>query len=60
MLTFGQRAVSAGDVNGDGFADILVSAPFYDGGSIDTGQVNLYFGSTDGLNFHHRLEHHGQ
>ncbi len=27
----------------------MVSAPFYDGGSIDTGQVNLYFGSTDGL-----------
>lgn len=46
---FGQRAVTAGDINGDGLADVLVSAPFYDGSSTDTGQVNLYLGSNSGL-----------
>jgi len=41
------RAVStAGDVNGDGYAEILVGAPDY--GSQDTGRVWIYFGSANG------------
>jgi len=38
---FGRSVASAGDVNGDGFADFVVSAHFQDNG----GSVYLYFGS---------------
>lgn len=52
--TFGSLApnvAGAGDVNGDGFADLLVAVPAADGFSEDlpTGDVVLYFGSADGL-----------
>ena len=46
---FGYSVASAGDVNGDGFDDVLVGAPFYDNGQIDEGAVFLYFGSNQGL-----------
>lgn len=39
----------AGDVNGDGFDDVLVGAPWYDGGSVDTGRAYLFLGSPFGL-----------
>jgi hypothetical protein len=39
-------AVGAGDVNGDGFDDVLVGAPGANGG---TGKVYLHFGSAAGL-----------
>lgn len=42
----GSYVAAAGDVNGDGFADILVGAPGY--GS-SRGQVSLFLGSTAGL-----------
>ena len=35
----------AGDVNGDGFADVIVGAPEYDNGQIDEGRVDLYYGN---------------
>ncbi|MBV7329132.1 FG-GAP repeat protein [Chloroflexi bacterium TSY] len=44
--TFGDAAAAPGDVNGDGFADILISAPGYNEGA---GLVALYLGSGDGL-----------
>ena len=34
----------AGDVNGDGFADLLVGAPFTDAGGTDRGAAYLVFG----------------
>jgi hypothetical protein len=37
----------AGDVNGDGFGDLLVSAPYHDNGQVDEGQVFLYLGGPD-------------
>ncbi len=40
------REVQAGDLNGDGFADLAVAAPFEDVGSArDAGGVNVLFGS---------------
>jgi hypothetical protein len=39
---------SAGDVNNDGFGDVLVGAYFYDNDTLDEGRVYLYLGSTSG------------
>ncbi|MBN1677759.1 MAG: FG-GAP repeat protein [Candidatus Thermoplasmatota archaeon] len=46
---FGFSVSSAGDVNNDGFADVIVSAYAYDGGEFDEGRVFLYLGSFSGL-----------
>lgn len=46
---FGHSVASAGDVNGDGYSDILIGAPDYDNGQEDEGAVFLYFGSPNGL-----------
>ena len=47
---FGGAVSAAGDVNGDGYADVLVGARRHDGGSYaDTGRVALYHGSVSGL-----------
>jgi hypothetical protein len=43
---FGLAVTSAGDVNGDGYADILVSAPT--GGPLPNGHAYIYFGSANG------------
>ncbi|MBP6573216.1 MAG: FG-GAP repeat protein [Flavobacteriales bacterium] len=44
------RAVStAGDMNGDGYADLLVGAPLSESGQVDEGLVYLYFGSPTGI-----------
>lgn len=43
---FGEGLASAGDVNGDGYADMLVSAPGYNSA---TGQAYLYHGSPTGF-----------
>ena len=40
---------SAGDVNGDGFGDVLVGAPFFDNGQTDEGRVFLTLGQASGL-----------
>ncbi|MCK6449094.1 MAG: FG-GAP-like repeat-containing protein [Planctomycetes bacterium] len=46
---FGRSAASAGDVNGDGYDDVVVGAPEYDGVHSDEGRVFLYLGSATGL-----------
>ena len=46
---FGQAVSTAGDVNGDGFADVLVGADFYDHGQVDEGATFAYYGSPTGL-----------
>ncbi len=45
---FGTSVSSAGDVNGDGYADILVGAPYYDNGQADEGAAFVYHGSNSG------------
>ena len=42
-------AVAAGDVNGDGFADLIVGAPKYDAGIYREGAAFLFPGSPGGL-----------
>jgi hypothetical protein len=45
---FGDCVASAGDVNGDGYADILVCASQYDGTFSDEGRAFLYLGGPGG------------
>jgi hypothetical protein len=46
---FGRDVASAGDVNGDGYADVVVQAFEYDNGQMDEGRTYLYYGSASGL-----------
>jgi len=46
---FGNSVATAGDVNGDGYSDVIVSAPWYDNSEKDEGMVFVYHGSADGL-----------
>ncbi|MBV6480266.1 MAG: hypothetical protein HGGPFJEG_03123 [Ignavibacteria bacterium] len=46
---FGASVSAAGDVNGDGYSDIIIGAPFYDNGETDEGKAFTYFGSSSGL-----------
>lgn len=43
---FGESVAGAGDVNGDGFDDLLIGAPGYD--LAEPGSAYLYFGSASG------------
>jgi hypothetical protein len=47
---FGWSVSSAGDVNGDGYADVIVGAPYYGNGQANEGAARLYLGSATGLN----------
>lgn len=47
---FGYSVAGAGDVNGDGFSDVIAGAPYYDNGETDEGIVRLYYGSASGIN----------
>jgi len=46
---FGAATSTAGDINGDGFSDVIVAAPSYDDGQTDEGRVYVYAGSPSGL-----------
>ena len=46
---FGEAVASAGDVNGDGFGDIIVGAPYRDTTGTDNGIVFVWYGSATGL-----------
>jgi hypothetical protein len=45
----GKMSGSAGDVNGDGYSDVIIGAPRYDNGQTDEGTVYVYHGSSAGL-----------
>ncbi|MBI4604115.1 MAG: FG-GAP repeat protein [Planctomycetes bacterium] len=46
---FGDAVATAGDVNGDGYSDVIVGAYRYDNGQVDEGKAFVYLGSPDGL-----------
>lgn len=46
----GFSVASAGDVNADGYSDVLAGAPHYDNGEEDEGAAFLYYSSANGLN----------
>jgi hypothetical protein len=43
---FGVTVSSAGDVNGDGYEDIIIGAPFNDAGGVNAGRAYIFFGGT--------------
>jgi hypothetical protein len=47
----GSSVAGAGDVNGDGFDDILIGAPTNDDGGSDSGKTYLIFGNSSGWDF---------
>ena len=46
---FGISVATAGDVDGDGYSDVIVGAYYYDGGYVKQGAAFLYYGSWEGL-----------
>ncbi|MCF0073620.1 integrin alpha [Dyadobacter sp. CY261] len=49
LAAFGYSVSSAGDVNGDGFSDVIVGAPNYDKGETNEGVAFVYHGTATGL-----------
>jgi hypothetical protein len=47
--SFGGCVASAGDVNGDGFDDVVVGASNYDFGHVDEGAAFIFHGSASGI-----------
>ncbi len=46
---FGLASGTAGDINGDGFADVLIGVSLYDDGQTNEGRAYLFQGSAAGL-----------
>src|SRR5439155_22422688 len=46
---FGWSVATAGDVNGDGYSDVIVGAPLYSNGEGEEGRAFVYLGSASGL-----------
>lgn len=49
LADFAQSVAGAGDVNGDGYDDVIIGARFYDNGQVDEGRAYVYHGSASGL-----------
>jgi hypothetical protein len=47
-VAFGSSVASAGDVNGDGFSDVIVGAPIYDDTNANEGVAFIYYGNAAG------------
>jgi hypothetical protein len=48
-ICFGCTVASAGDVNGDGYADVVIGAPYYTNVNTNQGMALVYHGSATGL-----------
>ncbi len=46
---FGSRIAGPGDVNGDGFSDVAIGAPYFTSSLVHAGQVKVFLGSASGL-----------
>jgi hypothetical protein len=46
---FGASVSSAGDINGDGFSDVIVGAPYFDHGQSYEGVAIVYYGTNTGI-----------
>ena len=46
---FGYAVATAGDVNNDGYDDVIIGTPRYDGEEMDEGAAFVYHGSSTGL-----------
>ncbi len=49
LAELGYSVSSAGDVNGDGYADVIVGARYYDAGQVDEGAAFIFLGSAAGI-----------
>jgi hypothetical protein len=47
--TLGRRVAGAGDVNGDGYADVIVGADQFAGGGTNRGKVYVFLGGASGV-----------
>ena len=45
----GYSIAGAGDINGDGYSDVVVGVPEYDNGQLDEGRAYVYMGSPTGF-----------
>jgi hypothetical protein len=46
-------SVAGGDINGDGYSDVLVGAPLYDNGESNEGMAFVYYGGSSGIPTNH-------
>ena len=46
----GFSVAGAGDVNGDGYSDVIVGAHYIDNGEADEGRAYVYHGAATGIN----------
>ena len=46
----GYSVATAGDVNGDGYADVIVGAPYYNAPTTNEGAAFVWHGSANGVN----------
>lgn len=49
LSRFGASVAGAGDVNGDGYADVIVGAPRYENGQFEEGAAFLFLGGPGGV-----------
>ncbi len=53
---FGCSVSTAGDVNGDGYSDVIVGASYYTNDQIGEGRAYIYYGSSSGLSATSKLD----